>query len=85
MFYLCEKAEKLLPFILGTFHGISVIRTCNCANKIFAVAKLALEHWSCYALKTKPMGVWGRSPQENYAQPHPIDAWKRGVTPFLVY
>ena len=26
----------------------------------------------------------GARPQENYAQPHPIDAWKRGVTPFLV-
>ena len=35
------------------------------------VAKLALEHSSCYVWKTKPMG-------ENYAQPHPIDAWKRG-------
>ena len=35
------------------------------------------------------MGVRGRSPQENYAQPHPMDAWLRGggggVTPFLVY
>ena len=26
----------------------------------------------------------GARPQENYAQPHPIDAWKRGITPFLV-
>ena len=50
-----------------------------------AVAKLALEHWSCYVWETKAVGVWGLRPQENYAQPHPIDAWKRGVTPFLVY
>ena len=34
------------------------------------------------------MGVLGRSPQENYAQPHPMDAWLGGgggLTPFLVY
>ena len=43
-----------------------------------------IQPWSLGRATWKEMGVWGRSPQENFTRPRPSDSRKTWETPFLL-